>query len=164
MATFSEEFDNKIEVFSVIGNHSTMCCEAKQVKEVFKEYRPLEKLPVIPKFVADFIEKYKAECKGWWCLLEDDKTKYPEVYKWFYNHNENLYIKAWLYGYTIEQPKRYYLKAKEQLAVGDYDHVEDLWLDWNKNLTPKKQDAHQFTQKELDSFYSKKYEQVEVTE
>ncbi|MDT2881388.1 DUF1642 domain-containing protein [Lactococcus lactis] len=114
-------------------------------------------LPVVPKLTqkqADILNDYK---NGSGSLA---KYLSVEIKKRDYDY----FARAWLDGYTVEKPKLFYLKAKELLVVGDYDHVEDLWLDWNKNLTPKKQDAHQFTQKELDSFYSKKYEQVEVTE
>ncbi|CEF50675.1 hypothetical protein LGMT14_00525 [Lactococcus garvieae] len=54
------------------------------------------------------------------------------------------------------------LKTKELLVVGDYDHVEDLWLDCNKNYTPKKSMAHKFTQEEIDSMETGSYELVPV--
>ncbi|MDT2919314.1 DUF1642 domain-containing protein [Lactococcus lactis] len=141
-------------------------------------YLQQQALPVVPDFVAEYIERCKrSDCGLIWAIRpdRDANDNSEKVYDWLFpngvdylarpdKENQIKFVRAWLDGYQVEKPQLFYLKAKELLVVGDYDHVEDLWLDWNKNLTPKKQDAHQFTQKELDSFYSKKYEQVEVTE
>ncbi|AGY45723.1 DUF1642 domain-containing protein [Lactococcus lactis subsp. lactis KLDS 4.0325] len=79
------------------------------------------------------------------------------------NQHQETFALAFITGkYKVEKPQLFYLKAKELLVVGDYDHVEDLWLDWNKNFTPKKQDAHKFTQQEIDSMETGNYEQIEV--
>ena len=80
------------------------------------------------------------------------------------HENVSDFMRAYTIGYQVEKPQLFYLKAKELLVVGDYDHVEDLWLDWNKNFTPKKQDAHKFTQQEIDSMETGSYEQIEVAE
>ncbi|MDT2944361.1 DUF1642 domain-containing protein, partial [Lactococcus lactis] len=99
--------------------------------------------------------------------LPEENEDWLPVYNWLCEGVENQDVFALAFitrKYQVEKPKLFYLKAKELLVVGDYDHVEDLWLDWNKNFTPKKQDAHKFTQQEIDSMQTGSYEQIEVTE
>jgi hypothetical protein len=127
--------------------------------------RPQQALPVVPKFVAVQIERVKNSNGNFATLglFDSNYDKKPDYAKWI-EDNINEFMVACSVGYTVEKSQLFYLKAKELLVVGDYDHVEDLWLDWNKNFTPKKQDAHQFTQEEIDDMDSERYDQVEVTE
>ena len=128
-----------------------------------------QSLPVVPEDVAEWIEILKT--KGLKPLKNPEtygETGFTEetlqnIVFWISEHQED-YMRAWLDGYTVEKPQLFYLKAKELLVVGDYDHVEDLWLDCNKNFTPKKQDAHKFTQQEIDSIQTGSYELVPVGE
>ena len=127
--------------------------------------KPQQSMPVVPECVAEFIDDTKGNLPLHGALFYIGGNTNNELYNWVFREaNQNLFARAWLDGYTVEKPQLFYLKAKELLVVGDYDHVNDLWLDWNKNFTPKKQDAHQFTQEEIDDMDSERYEQVEVTE
>lgn len=125
-------------------------------------------LPVVPEHVADYISELKEKGHGiqfgLMCSTYDAAGEGNEKAIHWKNDNAEDFARAWLDGYTVEKPQLFYLKAKELLVVGDYDHVEDLWLDWNKNFTPKKQDAHKFTQQEIDSMQTGSYEQIEVEE
>ncbi|AAB18694.1 DUF1642 domain-containing protein [Lactococcus cremoris] len=124
-------------------------------------------LPVVREDVAEWIEILKT--KGLKPLKNPEtygetgftEEKTQNIVFWISEHQED-YMRAWLDGYTVEKPQLFYLKAKELLVVGDYDHVEDLWLDCNKNFTPKKQYAHKFTQQEIDSIQTGSYEKIEV--
>ncbi|MDT2914148.1 DUF1642 domain-containing protein [Lactococcus lactis] len=141
-------------------------------------YLQQQALPVVPECVAEYIERCKrSDCGLIWAIRpdRDANDNSEKVYDWLFpngvdylarpdKENQIKFVRAWLNGYTVEKPQLFYLKAKELLVVGDYDHVEDLWLDWNKNFTPKKQDAHKFTQQEIDSMQTGSYEQIEVTE
>ncbi|ANT43513.1 hypothetical protein DS53802_23 [Lactococcus phage 53802] len=146
--------------------------EGAQTLKEWKEYAFLledklklqqQALPVVPEFIGKLINTFGAP--------EDGKhinytASYLEIQKeldWIDNH-QKTWLTALLIGFTVEKPQLFYLKAKELLVVGDYDHVEDLWLDCNKNFTPKKQDAHKFTQQEIDSMETGSYEQIEVAE
>ncbi|CAM3272464.1 DUF1642 domain-containing protein [Lactococcus hircilactis] len=151
--------------------------------------KPQQALPVVPECVAEYIERCKrSDCGLIWAIRpdRDANDNSEEVYDWLFpngvklpngmypnpyepdnlvrpdKENQIKFVRAWLDGYTVEKPQLFYLKAKELLVVGDYDHVEDLWLDWNKNFTPKKQDAHKFTQQEIDSMQTGSYELVPV--
>lgn len=118
-------------------------------------------LPVVPDFIGKLINTFGAPEDGKYINYA---ASYPENQKeldWIDNH-QKTWLTALLVGFTVEKPQLFYLKAKELLVVGDYDHVEDLWLDCNKNFTPKKQYAHKFTQQEIDSMQTGSYEQIEV--
>ena len=131
-----------------------------------KDWQPPKPLVVVPQIMADFIEEWKEEFKLYGAFYEIAEAYGPgtELYDLIFqkSNGQDLFARAWLDGYTVEKEKMFYLRAKELLVVGDYDHVEDLWLDCNKNFTPKKQDAHKFTQEEIDSMQTGNYEQIEV--
>ena len=153
--------------------------EGAQTLKEWKEYAFLledklklqqQALPVVPECVGEFIKDCKKEGDCLFGVFADAtrvEHDMPDlVYFWLGDegNNDELFARAWLDDYTVEKQQLFYLKAKELLVVGDYDHVEDLWLDWNKNFTPKKQDAHKFTQQEIDSMQTSNYEQIEVKE
>lgn len=66
----------------------------------------------VPQFVADYI-KYTKEAE--WDLLEAmDDVAYEDnkdLRKWF-NDNIDLFARAWLDGYEVEEEKRYYVRFK----------------------------------------------------
>nr|DAR65132.1 MAG TPA: Protein of unknown function (DUF1642) [Caudoviricetes sp.] len=68
--------------------------------------------PVVPQFVADWIEDSKKHCKN---VVEFFKYKYPniEMIKWIESEKRfDLVARAWLDGYTVEKEKRYLVKVK----------------------------------------------------
>ncbi|MDT2889398.1 DUF1642 domain-containing protein [Lactococcus lactis] len=155
----------------------------EEFKELLDKYNNLnnlklqqQALPVVPECVAGAIESIPDHYSAFEAIslinakvnaLPEENEDWLPVYNWLCEGVENQDVFALAFitrKYQVEKPKLFYLKAKELLVVGDYDHVEDLWLDWNKNFTPKKQDAHKFTQQEIDSMQTGSYEQIEVTE
>nr|DAR86319.1 MAG TPA: Protein of unknown function (DUF1642) [Caudoviricetes sp.] len=72
--------------------------------------------PVVPQFVADWIEKGKKHCKDVYDLFGFDFTN-EEVGNWFLREKPfDLVARAWLDGYTVDE-KRYTVKIK---AVDQY--------------------------------------------
>lgn len=73
--------------------------------------------PVVPQFVADWIEKarkYGGDLED----LFDDIVYEQDHIEWFREEgNMNLVARAWLDGYEIEKEKRYFVKLK---AVDQY--------------------------------------------
>ena len=173
MSEFEEELSNL--PVSIITNYGDYWNKA-QLLTVFKDWQPQQTMPVVPEDVDKAIKYLKKHVDSTFIELGNILTE--KGFKWlndfqfkdrrfgFGGLNNKLFILSHLAitGYTVEKPQLFYLKAKELLVVGDYDHVEDLWLDWNKNFTPKKQDAHKFTQQEIDSMQTGSYEQIEVEE
>ena len=63
--------------------------------------------PVIPQFVADWIEEGKKICRDVQDLFEFDFNS-EEVKRWFLNYKPfDLIARAWLDGYEVEKEKRY---------------------------------------------------------
>ena len=164
MTKFEEEFNYLIELSGkvLIGQVDAEAFEKNRIA-FFEKYETDQQqaLPVVPEFIGNLINTFGTPEDGKYINYE---ASYPENQKeldWIDNH-QKTWLTALLVGFTVEKPQLFYLKAKELLVVGDYDHVEDLWLDWNKNFTPKKQDAHKFTQQEIDSMQTGSYELVPV--
>ncbi|MGT2814864.1 DUF1642 domain-containing protein [Streptococcus intermedius] len=77
--------------------------------------------PVIPQFVADWIEEGKKTCRDVQDLFEFDFNS-EEVKRWFLNYKPfDLIARAWLDGYEVEKEKRYkiYIKSTGQALFND---------------------------------------------
>nr|DAW44702.1 MAG TPA: Protein of unknown function (DUF1642) [Caudoviricetes sp.] len=69
--------------------------------------------PVIPQFVADYIEFKKENdfhVYGAMRVIEDHYDK--RVSEWFYEKNIETFARAWLDGYTVEKEPKYTVKFK----------------------------------------------------
>ena len=90
-----------------------------QLKDADKIRQELNK-PVIPQFVADWIDESKKHCKN---VVEFFKYKYPntEMIKWIESEKRfDLIARAWLDGYEVEKEKRYRVKLKSNSKEIDY--------------------------------------------
>jgi hypothetical protein len=77
--------------------------------------------PVIPQFVADWIEEGKKTCRDVQDLFEFDFNS-EEVKRWFLDYKPfDLIARAWLDGYEVEKEKRYkiYIKSTGQALFND---------------------------------------------
>ena len=61
--------------------------------------------PVVPQFVADYIDSEQNSCSTFSEAIDnmDDKQK---ILDWFYINSET-FAKAWLYGYEVEHEQQY---------------------------------------------------------
>lgn len=86
----------------------------QQLKDADKIRQELNR-PVVPQIVADYI-KYTKEVD--WDLQEAmDDVAYEDnkdLRKWF-NNNIELFARAWIDGYTVEEEKRYLVKMKGKI-------------------------------------------------
>ena len=95
------------------------------------------KKPVIPQFVADWIEEGKKTCRDVQDLFIFDFNS-EEVKRWFLDYKPfDLVARAWLDGYEVEQKKRYRIKMKNEeynhtVVIGDYtrEELEDAGFGW----------------------------------
>ena len=86
-------------------------------KNLIREYEKLNKPEKVkvPQFVADYIEE--SRLKGWdllasMCFVVSAKNK--KTTKWFYlGENKNIFALAWIFGYDVEEEKRYLVKMKD---------------------------------------------------
>lgn len=95
------------------------------------------KKPVIPQFVADWIEEGKKTCRDVQDLFIFDFNS-EEVKRWFLDYKPfDLVARAWLDGYEVEQKKRYRIKMKNEeynhtVVIGDYtrEEIEATGFGW----------------------------------
>lgn len=164
MTKFEEEFNYLIELSGkvLIGQVDAEAFKKNRIA-FFEKYETDQQqaLPVVPDFIGKLINTFGAPEDGKHINYSANYLEIQKELDWIDNH-QKTWLTALLIGFRVEKPQLFYLKAKELLVVGDYDHVEDLWLDCNKNFTPKKQDAHKFTQQEIDSMQTGSYELVPV--
>lgn len=93
--------------------------------------------PVIPQFVADWIEEGKKTCRDVQDLFIFEFNS-EEVQRWFLDHKPfDLVARAWLDGYEVEQKKRYRIKMKNEeynhtVVIGDYtrEEIEATGFGW----------------------------------
>ena len=122
-------------------------------------------LPVVPEFVAEWIEILKT--KGLKPLKNPEtygetgftEEKLQNIVFWISERQED-YMRAWLDGYTVEKPQLFYLKNKltglwlMRYEIVDkvypYDHTSDI------------RNRDTFTQQEIDSMETGSYEKIEV--
>ena len=102
----------------------------QQLKDADKIRQELNK-PTVPQIVADYI-KYTKDAE--WDLQEAmDDVAYEDnkdLRKWF-NNNIELFVRAWLDGYTAEKEKRYLVKMKgmtDGCSYLNYRKIIDEWL------------------------------------
>ena len=92
---------------TIIGNYQGYAVWWKDVKEIFEQLD--EPKPVkVPQFVADWIDYFKKT--GDWDLFQamDYLFGKKEIREWLeYKNNQDLFARAWLDGYEVEEEKRY---------------------------------------------------------
>lgn len=69
--------------------------------------------PVVPQFVADWIEECKNDDFHLFGAMEGISSNQKKLDYWFReDDNMELFARAWLDGYRIEEEKRYYVRFK----------------------------------------------------
>lgn len=133
---------------------------------LLKSHQPL---PVVPECIVEWIEILKT--KGLKPLKNPEtygetgftEEKLQNIVFWI-SENQEDYMRAWLDGYTVEKPKRFYLKNKlttSYLALenktGYYCHISPITESsyWKASFTKEDIDAMEDT---------RSYEKIEVVE
>ncbi|EDN9691190.1 DUF1642 domain-containing protein [Listeria monocytogenes] len=86
---------------------------------------PLSPLPVIPQFVADWIFEHKAFERDLLSTLDIENPAMPKsVFRWLCDNAENqeLFARAWMDGYEVEDEPLYYVKLADSRL--DYLRVD----------------------------------------
>jgi hypothetical protein len=96
--------------------------------------------PVVPQFVADWIE-YLKKCSGTLygstapysyygrAITDDFEGDVKKALEWIRNNSE-VYARAWLDGYEVDKEKRYRVRMKglsECYNYLNYDSIDDEW-------------------------------------
>ena len=156
--------------------------EGAQTLKEWKEYAFLledklklqqQALPVVPEFVAEWIEILKT--KGLKPLKNPEtygetgftEEKLQNIVFWISEHQED-YMRAWLDGYTVEKPQLFYLKNKLTTSYLALDTNTCYYEHWGEEIIPKllKKQGYKisFTQQEIESMQTGSYEKIEVAE
>ena len=151
--------------------------EGAQTLKEWKEYAFLledklklqqQALPVVPEFVAEWIEILKT--KGLKPLKNREtygetgftEEKLQNIVFWISERQED-YMRAWLDGYTVEKPQLFYLREKN---TGYYlrktgNNMYGITAHYSNDYNEKYM-HYKFTQQEIDSMQTGSYEQIAV--
>lgn len=102
----------------------------------------------VPQFVADFIAEQKK--LGHTLSYSIDASMSDRVAEWYWDNSE-LFARAWLDGYEVEEEKRYLVKMKgivNALSFLSYHKNGDIWTVTDKNNSDGHRAHH--TRKELE--------------
>ena len=96
---------------------------------------PKQELPVIPKYVADAIEVTKMAQLNYYDMLKalEKEAVQDRTRRWVFR-NLSAFVKAWLYGYTIEKEQLYFAKIKGHENISSDDKY------WNYCITDESLD------------------------
>ena len=159
---YADELENEISVLK----------ETPKVEVLLDDMA--KPLVVVPQIMSDFIKAMKIKCYK--PLMNSSKfgelgfteEKLAEILHWINEHQEE-YMRAWLYGYTVEKEKLFYLKHIDFCKTDKhYDWFTIKFSDGplnhlrvEKGEKPSTIDC-KFTQQEIDSMQTGSYEQIEV--
>lgn len=102
----------------------------------------------IPMFVADFITEQKKLSHT--LSYSIDACMSDGVAEWYWDNSE-LFVRAWLDGYTVEEEKRYFVKMKsmdKEFTMLKFDKVRNTWYLGNDTEYSYTKAKH--TRKELE--------------
>lgn len=119
-----------------------------QLKDADKIRQELNK-PVIPKFVADFIAEQKK--LGHTLSYSIDASMSDRVAEWYWDNSE-LFALAWIFGYEVENEKRYLVKVKGVCGNHETLNCEKHSKKWL------------FSDREENSLYKTKHTRKELEE
>lgn len=140
-----------MNVKELIGKYEYMshaCFRRVDTLEVLKDLRQLDepqKLK-IPQFVSEYIEQKKDDNYHLLGAMDTIMTsRRINLYEWFYDDdNIELFARAWLDGYEIEEEKRYTVVMKVTKQPLYYNALDDkLFFSMGKI-------ASHFTQQQLE--------------
>lgn len=111
----------------------------EQIKEPYK--------PVIPQYIADWIEKAKDD-DDYNVVGAVNEAPEGEVSDWLILENVNTFAKAWVNGYKVEKETKYRVILKGNSKSPDYlvDTVSDGFRFYNNLYTQNRE----HTRKELE--------------
>lgn len=121
-------------------------------EEVLKDLKQLDEpqKPVVPQFVANWIERSKQENRNLRNALNNGGEK---MRLWFLSQeNYDLFARAWLDGYEVDKEKRYYVRFKG-MESNDFNYLnfikfQQAWVLSSIKLDKKFRTEH--TRKQLE--------------
>lgn len=150
-----QEAIKELESLKMIGNEARAACYNEGINAGITIIKQLDEpqKPVVPRFVADWIELCKEKADLISCLLgsyEYGVNQYKRITEdedWLFEaDHQELVARAWLYGYEVEQEPLYMVplltdkEGNKKILVerrGQYDIIWDYENegDWHELLT-----------------------------
>lgn len=131
----------------------------KMVDGVFVKSSDLKQLdesqkPVVPKFVADYIEEYRG---GGATLYEMMDSSEDEVYTWLFgnprieteNERQLLFAQAYAVGYEVEKEPLYEVIIGDLYLIKKFNNRNDFYFDTSCSLCAWEKSAYQLTESEI---------------
>lgn len=146
-----QELIERIEGLKNLFGNKPEYVEIDTVIELISELDEPQKVKV-PQFVAEYIEfkkTYDFHVYGAMRVIEDHHDK--RVPEWFYEGNIEKFCLAWIFGYEVEEEKRYYIRLKnvdENYNYLNYIKHLDAWCLAEMKKDKKFRTTH--TRKELE--------------
>lgn len=109
---------NKKELIESISHLPSDCSRPRPMVDKLTALELIKLLdepqkPVVPQFVADWIEECKNDDFHLFGTMEGISSNQKKLDYWFReDDNMELFARAWLDGYEVEKEKRYYVRLK----------------------------------------------------
>lgn len=136
--------DEAVQKLATVGRLSIAHAE-----DLYDSFLPK---PVIPYYIADYLEKVKSE-GDLTVVGAVNEAPEGEVSDWLILENVNTFAKAWVNGYEVEKEKRYTVVIKAVLG----QHLGRYYLN-NEELTPQFSRTQFTVDKERPTFTRKELE------
>lgn len=143
-----EKYKNKYPVISMDVK------EFRYFIELWEDMKQLDEpqKQVVPQFVADFITEQKKLSHT--LSYSIDACMSDGVAEWYWDNSE-LFVRAWLDGYTVEKEKRYLVKMKGVDSRTNYLYYgvgSKTWLFKTKLIDGNFRKSHTRKELEQDNF------------
>ena len=123
-----DEHEKKERIMGPFGNvYLQHVVPSRYLKNILV---PKQELLVIPKYVADWITRYREKYDLYPALrlLENNTFVWGEIYEW-YRMNTRKFVNAYLTGeYEVEEERRYYALIKGH----DVSNSDDIYWNYDK--------------------------------
>ena len=81
--------------------------DAEVQRMIDEAYKTMNEKPVIPKFVAEWIEKHREHDSNVWHLMYNVNAQDVELWTWIWGENNvDELARAWLDGFTVEEVEK----------------------------------------------------------
>lgn len=153
-----QEAIKKLESIKVIGNDAIAACYNESINAGITLMKKIDEpqKPVVPKFVADWIELCKEKADLISCLsgsYEYGVNQYKRITEdedWLFEaDHQELVARAWLYGYEVEKEPLYEVIIGDLYLIKKFNNRNDFYFDTSCSLCAWEKSAYQLTEAEI---------------
>lgn len=119
-----------------------------------------QELPVIPKYVADWIEENSTGRYSWWKKIAEWESEVPykdrKVYTWYAHCNQDTFIIAWITKHYEVEKEKLYLVSSDENSSGFWflckDNDGEIIIGTNKDYFKAGGKELKLTEKEIKGY------------